>query len=109
MTVRSPRRSNRYPRLRPPPASSTARSTTALPSHWTRQRTLRRGSTDRGRIMKIVRYKDKRGEWRWRLMAKNGKIVADSGEGYKRKASLNKTLHAIAAAYARNQLEDAPT
>lgn len=30
-------------------------------------------------------YKDARGEWRWRLWAKNGKIVADSGEGYKRR------------------------
>jgi uncharacterized protein YegP (UPF0339 family) len=28
-------------------------------------------------------YKDKQGEWRWRLKASNGRIVADSGEGYK--------------------------
>ena len=27
-------------------------------------------------------YKDKAGEWRWRLRASNGKIIADSGEGY---------------------------
>ncbi len=31
-------------------------------------------------------YRDTVGEWRWRLWAKNGKVVADSGEGYKRKA-----------------------
>lgn len=31
-------------------------------------------------------YQDISGEWRWRLWAKNGKVVADSGEGYKRKA-----------------------
>lgn len=30
-------------------------------------------------------YKDKKGEWRWKLRAKNGKIIADSGEGYKRR------------------------
>lgn len=30
-------------------------------------------------------YKDKRGEWRWRMTARNGKIVADSGEGYRRR------------------------
>lgn len=30
-------------------------------------------------------YQDAVGEWRWRLWAKNGKVVADSGEGYKRK------------------------
>jgi uncharacterized protein len=28
-------------------------------------------------------YKDTKGEWRWRLKAPNGRIVADSGEGYK--------------------------
>jgi len=27
-------------------------------------------------------YKDKANEWRWRLIADNAKIVADSGEGY---------------------------
>lgn len=31
-------------------------------------------------------YKDARGEFRWRLKASNGRIVADSGEGYKNKA-----------------------
>lgn len=30
-------------------------------------------------------YRDASGEWRWRLRAKNGKILADSGEGYKRR------------------------
>ncbi len=27
-------------------------------------------------------YEDAAGEWRWRLVARNGEIVADSGEGY---------------------------
>ena len=27
-------------------------------------------------------YKDRAGEWRWHLKAANGRIVADSGEGY---------------------------
>ncbi|NOK20323.1 YegP family protein [Corallococcus carmarthensis] len=27
-------------------------------------------------------YKDARGEWRWKLISTNGRIVADSGEGY---------------------------
>ena len=27
-------------------------------------------------------YKDTKTEWRWRLKAENGKIIADSGEGY---------------------------
>ena len=27
-------------------------------------------------------YQDNKGEWRWRLKAANGRILADSGEGY---------------------------
>lgn len=27
-------------------------------------------------------YKDTKQEWRWRLKASNGRILADSGEGY---------------------------
>ncbi len=37
--------------------------------------------------MKFHVYKDAKGEWRWRLTAKNGRIIADSGEGYRRKAT----------------------
>lgn len=29
-------------------------------------------------------YKDAKKEWRWRLKASNGKIIADSAESYKR-------------------------
>lgn len=29
-------------------------------------------------------YKDKKKEWRWRLKANNGKVIADSAESYKR-------------------------
>lgn len=31
---------------------------------------------------KVHFYKDAAGEWRWRRVAPNGRIVADSGEGY---------------------------
>ncbi len=34
--------------------------------------------------MKFQLYQDKKDEWRWRLRAANGKIIA-SGEGYKNK------------------------
>lgn len=30
-------------------------------------------------------YQDRKNQWRWRLYAKNGRIVADSGEGYNSK------------------------
>lgn len=32
--------------------------------------------------MTYIYYKDAKGEWRWRLKASNGRIIADSGEGY---------------------------
>ena len=34
--------------------------------------------------MKYQVYKDKSKQFRWRLIAKNGKIIAESGEAYKR-------------------------
>jgi uncharacterized protein YegP (UPF0339 family) len=37
------------------------------------------------RAPKIQVYRDATGDWRWRLVASNGRIVADSGEGYRRK------------------------
>jgi len=33
--------------------------------------------------MTDIYYQDTKGEWRWRLKAANGRILADSGEGYK--------------------------
>ena len=33
-------------------------------------------------------YKDTKGEWRWRLKASNGRIIADSAEGYKNEAGM---------------------
>lgn len=35
--------------------------------------------------MTLHLYQDASREWRWRLKARNGNILADSGEGYKRK------------------------
>lgn len=35
--------------------------------------------------MKYHVYKDSSGEWRWRLKAANGQIIADSGQGYSSK------------------------
>lgn len=32
-------------------------------------------------------FKDAKGEWRWRLNAANGKVIAGSGEGYRTKAA----------------------
>lgn len=35
--------------------------------------------------MRFELYRDVKGEWRWRLRAENGEVVADSGEGYVRR------------------------
>ena len=37
--------------------------------------------------MHFTLYEDRAGEWRWRLVAANGKTVADSGESYTTKAN----------------------
>jgi uncharacterized protein YegP (UPF0339 family) len=38
------------------------------------------------------RYKDGSNMWRWRFRATNGKIMADSAEGYASKANLMRAL-----------------
>ncbi|KNY20485.1 DUF1508 domain-containing protein [Methylobacterium sp. ARG-1] len=35
--------------------------------------------------MRFELYRDAKGEWRWRLRAQNGAVIADSGEGYLRR------------------------
>ncbi len=35
--------------------------------------------------MKFTLYKDSSPQFRWRLVASNGKTIADSGEGYRNK------------------------
>lgn len=52
-------------------------------------------------------YKDKAGEWRWRLIAPNGEVVAVCGEGYKNKSHCVKmvsTLQGNSVATARVQI-----
>ncbi len=36
---------------------------------------------------KFELYKDRAGEFRWRLRHENGQLIADSGEGYTTKAN----------------------
>lgn len=40
-------------------------------------------------------YADKRKEWRWRLKASNGQVIATSGEGYKTKASCENGIASV--------------
>ena len=40
-------------------------------------------------------YRDAKGEYRWRFVAPNGRIMADSGEGYKTKEALCRSLESF--------------
>lgn len=40
-------------------------------------------------------FKDKAGEWRWRLKAANGKIIATPGEGYKNRQDCEQAVEAV--------------
>lgn len=35
------------------------------------------------KVSKVEIYKDKAGEWRWKAKSSNGRVVAESGEGYR--------------------------
>lgn len=43
----------------------------------------------------FIIYQDAKKEWRWRLIAGNGNVLADSGEGYTKKADAEKGVEFI--------------
>ncbi len=58
--------------------------------------------------LKFELYRGRRGlqlraQWRWRLKAKNGRIIAHSGEGYANRADAMNAINLI-----RNNAADAP-
>lgn len=42
-------------------------------------------------------FRDRAGEWRWRLVHRNGNIIATSGEGYTRRHNAEKGLRSVVA------------
>jgi hypothetical protein len=48
--------------------------------------------------MKFEVYKDKAGEYRWRLLASNGQLTADSGESYSRREDAHRAITTLLAA-----------
>lgn len=56
--------------------------------------------------MKFVLYRDAKKEYRWKLVATNGNIVADSGEGYKNKADCLATVASIKKTVADAPIEE---
>lgn len=61
---------------------------------------------NRGPVYRI--YQDAAGEWRWRLVAVNGKIVADSGEGYTRASDAERAAQTASYLAATATVEMAP-
>jgi len=48
--------------------------------------------------MKFHIYKDASGELRWRLKAANGRVIADSGEGYSSKQACKEGIELVKSA-----------
>ncbi len=44
---------------------------------------------------KFELYKDAKGEFRWRLLASNGQVIANGGEGYKTKESAKNGIESV--------------
>ncbi len=57
-------------------------------------------------VSKFQIYQDRKGEYRWRLRARNGEIIADSNEGYSRKASCKQGIDLVKQQAASATLED---
>lgn len=53
--------------------------------------------------MRFRVYQDLRGEWRWRLVAENGRVMADSAEGYDEERGASKALATIVGAVATGE------
>jgi uncharacterized protein YegP (UPF0339 family) len=51
-------------------------------------------------------YKDKKGEFRWRLKASNGLIIATSGEGYVAKADCQHGIELLKSDAAKADVKD---
>lgn len=56
-------------------------------------------------MAKFEIYKDKRGEFRWRLLADNNQIIA-SGEGYKSKSGCKNGIESVKKNAKRAKVED---
>jgi len=50
----------------------------------------------------IEPYKDLQGQYRYKVVAGNGKTLADSGEGFKTRAGLKKNILALAKVFAHS-------
>ena len=56
--------------------------------------------------MKFKIYRDRRGEYRWRLIAANGRTVADSAEGYDSRSNARRAAENVKAGAGTAPIED---
>ncbi len=57
-------------------------------------------------MWKFEIYRDNRGEYRWRLRAPNGLVIADSGEGYATRSNAKRAAENVKARIANAPTED---
>lgn len=50
-------------------------------------------------------YQDNADEWRWRLIASNGNIIADSSEGYASKQGVSRGIESVRKAVPKADVE----
>ena len=67
--------------------------------------TARAAADERARA-KFEVYKDRGGEFRWRLRAQNTQVLATSGDGYKAKRDCLSGIESVKRAVAEAQVED---
>ena len=53
----------------------------------------------------VEKYEDAAGEWRWRLKAANGQIIATSGEGYNSKSNAERAIDTVIYAFAECEIK----
>jgi len=58
--------------------------------------------------MHFHKFTDNKGEFRWRLVADNGRIVATSGEGYKLESHRDEIIERIKQSIPNSKVIDAP-
>jgi uncharacterized protein YegP (UPF0339 family) len=62
--------------------------------------------TPKQRLPKFKVYRDDKGEYRWTLYSTNGRVLADSGEGYKKYAGALKAIDKVTDAVATAEIVD---
>ena len=51
-------------------------------------------------------FQGENGDWYWRLRAKNGRIIAIGGEGFKTKWGATRALKTVQKTFAKLEIED---